>query len=220
MPALITWWKLDVAELAPGAHSDAVLAIGSDLVRRLGESHRSYHTTRHLVELFWALEDLEGADVISARQAAVGRVAGWFHDAVYDTTTAVGDNEIHSAELAVRDLSALGFADADVEVVRDLVLATQTHELAYDGLPAAFHDADLWILSAPPGRYVEYTLQVREEYAAVPDEVFASARAAILRPFIDRESIYATAFAREHWEDAARLNLAAELETLTLARLR
>jgi predicted metal-dependent HD superfamily phosphohydrolase len=172
------------------------------------------------VELFWALEDLESAHVISARQAAVGRVAGWFHDAVYDTTTAAGDNEIHSAELAVRDLSALGFADADVEVVRDLVLATQTHELAYDGLPAAFHDADLWILSAPPGRYVEYTRQVREEYAAVPDEVFTSARAAILRPFIDRESIYATAFAREHWEDAARLNLAAELETLTLARLR
>ena len=41
-------------------------------------------------------------------------------------------------------------------------------------------------------RYDEYTVQVREEYAAVPDDVFASARAAILRPFIDRESIYAT----------------------------
>jgi predicted metal-dependent HD superfamily phosphohydrolase len=219
VPALITWWKLDVAELAPGAHSDAVLAIGSDLVRRLGESHRHYHTTRHLVELFWALEDLEGAQVISAREAAVGRIAGWFHDAVYDTTAA-GDNEIHSAELAVRDLTALGFGGDDVEAVRDLVLATQTHELAHDGLPAAFHDADLWILSSPRGRYDEYTVQVRQEYAAVPDDVFASARAAILRPFIDRESIYATAFARENWEDAARLNLAAELETLLSARPR
>jgi hypothetical protein len=72
VPALITWWKLDVAELAPNAHSDAVLAIGTDLVRRLGEGHRRYHTTRHLVELFWALEDLDGARVISAREAAVG----------------------------------------------------------------------------------------------------------------------------------------------------
>ena len=220
MPALITWWKLDVAELAPGAHSDAVLAIGSDLVRRLDEEHRSYHTTRHLVELFWALEDLERAHVISAREAALGRLAGWFHDAVYDPTTAPGDNEIHSAELAVRDLSALGFAQDDIEVVRDLVLATQTHELAREGLPAAFHDADLWILSAPRARYDEYTVQVREEYAAVPDDVFTSARAAILRPFIDRESIYATTFARDNWEDAARLNLAAELETLTAARPR
>ena len=220
MPALITWWKLDVAELAPGAHSDAVLAIGSDLVRRLDEEHRRYHTTRHLVELFWALEDLERAHVISAREAAVGRMAGWFHDAVYDPTTVPGDNEIHSAELAVRDLTALGFERDDIEAVRDLVLATQTHELAHDGLPAAFHDADLWILSAPRGRYDEYTAQVRQEYAAVPDDVFTAARAAILRPFIDRESIYATAFARENWEDSARLNLAAELETLTASRPR
>jgi predicted metal-dependent HD superfamily phosphohydrolase len=220
VPALITWWTLDVADLAPGAHSDAVSAIGADLLRRLGESHRRYHTPRHLVELFWALEDLESAHVISPRDAAVGRIAGWFHDAIYDTTTAAGDNEIHSAELAVRDLTALGFEDDDLETVRDLVLATQTHELAHAGLPAAFHDADLWILSSPRGRYEEYTVQVREEYAAVPTEVFQSARAAILRPFIDRESIYATAFARDNWEDAARLNLAAELETLMSARPR
>jgi predicted metal-dependent HD superfamily phosphohydrolase len=214
VPALITWWKLDVAELAPGAHSDAVVAIGADLERRLGESHRRYHTARHLVEMFWALEDLEGAQVVSARESAVARIAGWFHDAVYDTTTAPGENEIHSAELAVRDLSALGFAGDDTETVRDLVLATQAHELAHDGLHAAFHDADLWILSAPRARYEEYTVQVREEYAAVPTEVFRSARAAILRPFIDRESIYATAFARETWEESARLNLAHELESL------
>jgi hypothetical protein len=30
VPALITWWKLDLAELAPDAHHDAVLAIGSE----------------------------------------------------------------------------------------------------------------------------------------------------------------------------------------------
>jgi predicted metal-dependent HD superfamily phosphohydrolase len=220
VPALITWWKLDVAELAPNAHSDAVLAIGTDLVRRLGESHRRYHTTRHLVELFWALEDLEGAHVVSAREAAVGRMAGWFHDSVYKTTSGAGDNEIRSAELAVRDLTALGFAEDDVATVRDLVLATQAHELAHDGLPAAFHDADLWILSAPRARYDEYTVQVREEYAAVPDEVFAAARAAVLRPFLDRESIYATTFARDSWEEAARLNLAAELGTLTATTAR
>ena len=50
-----------------------------------------------------------------------------------------------------------------------------------------------------------------------PSDVFQSARAAILRPFIDRESIYATAYARDSWEDAARVNLAAELEALTAA---
>ena len=211
----MTWWTLDVAELAPGAHSDAVQAVGADLLRRLGEEHRRYHTARHVVEMFWALEDLEEAGFVSARQAALARVAAWFHDAVYDTSSSGGENEVDSAALAVRDLAALGFADEDVETVRDLVLSTHDHELSGTPLAAAFHDADLWILSSPPGRYDEYTVQVREEYAAVPDDVFRAARASILRPFLDRESIYATAFARESWEDAARANLAAELGLLT-----
>lgn len=215
MPALITWWTLDVADLAPGAHSDAVQAVGADLLRRLGEPHRRYHTERHVVEMFWALEDLEQAGVLTARQAALARVAAWFHDAVYDTTSSGGENEIDSAALAVRDLKALGFAAGDVETVRDLVLSTHDHELTGTPLAAAFHDADLWILGSPPGRYHEYTVQVRDEYAAVPDEVFRAARASILRPFLDRETIYATDFARESWEEAARVNLAAELGLLT-----
>jgi len=214
MPALITWWTLDVAELAPAAHNDAVQAIGEDLLRRLAEPHRRYHTTRHLVEVFWALEDLEQASVLSARDTVIGRLAGWFHDAVYDPAAGGGANEAASADLAVRDLTALGVDRDDVERVRDLVLATTTHELATEGLSAAFHDADLWILSAPPERYADYTRQVREEYAAVPDDAFRAGRSAVLRPFLDREFVYATAPARERWEEAARANLAAELASL------
>ena len=215
MPALITWWSLDLAELAPGAHTDAVQAIGADLLRRWTEPHRRYHTTRHLVEVFWALEDLEAAGAVTPREVTVGRLAGWFHDAVYDPGAALGDNEAASAELAARDLHALGLKAADVEEVRDLVLATEQHQLPDRGLAAAFHDADLWILSAEPERYAEYTAQVREEYAAVPDEAFRAGRAAILRPFLDRDWIYATAFARETWGERARANLADELARLT-----
>ena len=217
MPALITWWKLDLAELAPDAHHDAVLAIGTDLMRRWTEPHRGYHGTRHLVEVFWALEDLETGQEISAREGALGRLAGWFHDAVYDPSALAGSNEADSADLAVRDLRALGLADEDVEVVRDLVLATTTHDLRSGGLPAAFHDADLWILSAPAERYDEYTGQVREEYAAVPDDAFRSGPAAILRPFLERDAIYATQTARDQWEDNARANLERELDRLTTA---
>ena len=214
MPALITWWTLDVAELSPRAHHDTVAAIGADLLRRLGEPHRRYHSAHHLVEVFWALEDLEKAREITAREATVARVAGWFHDAVYDPASP-GDNEIRSADLAARDLQSLGFAPGDADTVCDLVLATQSHELATDALHAAFHDADLWILSAPRERYDEYTRQVREEYAAVPDDTFRSGRAAILGPFLARDTIYATGHAREAWEDAARANLATELKALT-----
>jgi len=217
VPALVTWWKLDLAELAPEAHSDAVLAVGADLVRRWAEPQRRYHTDRHLVEMFWALEDLEKAGEVDTREGTLGRIAAWFHDAVYDPTQPPGSNEAASAELAVRDLSALGLDGDDVATVRGLVLATETHELPVGGLRAAFHDADLWILAAPAARYAEYTAQVREEYAAVPDDAFAAGRAAVLRPFLERDSIYATPAAREQWGEAARLNLARELEDLTAA---
>ncbi len=134
MPALITWWKLDLAELGPGAHHDAVLGIGTDLLRRWTEPHRGYHDTRHLVEVFWALEELEEGLEITAREGALGRLAGWFHDAVYDPSAPGGSNEVDSADLAVRDLQALGVAADDIETVRDLVLATSTHDLRPGGL--------------------------------------------------------------------------------------
>jgi predicted metal-dependent HD superfamily phosphohydrolase len=215
VPALTTWWKLDVAELSPGAHNDAVLAVCADLLRRLAEPHRHYHTTRHLVEVFWALEDLEHANAIAPREAAVGRLAGWFHDAVYDPGAPGGENERASADLAVRQLTSLGIASDDLGTVRDLILSTELHRLGAAGLLAAFHDADLWILGSPPDRYDEYTRQVREEYAAVPDDAFRAGRAAILRPFLEREYVYATGFARESWGERARANLARELGMLT-----
>lgn len=215
MPALITWWTLDVEELAPGAHSDAVAAIGTDLLRRLGEPQRRYHTNRHVLEMFWALEDLEKAGAITAREGALGRTAAWFHDAVYEPAAAAGENEAASAELAVRELGALGVAVEDVDVVRRLVLATERHDPVVDGgLPAAFHDADLWILAAPEDRFDEYCAQVREEYAVVPDDEFARGRSRILQPFLERDAVYETRFGRREWERRARVNLARELERL------
>jgi predicted metal-dependent HD superfamily phosphohydrolase len=217
VPGLQTWWKLDVAELSPGAPSDAVEAVGADLTRRLAEPHRRYHTGHHVIEMFWALEDLERAGELTARQSAVARVAACFHDAVYVPVSGPGDNERESAELAERTLRALQIDDADVGAVRALVLASQDHELSGDhqgGLAASFHDADLWILSAPPERYAEYTTQVRAEYAAVPDAAFRAGRAAVLRPFLERESIYATGLARREWEPRAREQLAAEIRAL------
>jgi predicted metal-dependent HD superfamily phosphohydrolase len=214
VPAVLSWWTRDVAELSPGADPRLVESHGADLVGRLGEPHRRYHTSQHVLEMFRALGELEEAGALGSRDCALARVAACFHDVVYDTDSAPGANERASAELAVRSLRALAFTSADVDVVRGLVLATQAHDLSRDQrdqLGAAFHDADLWILSSPAPRYAEYTAQVREEYAAVPDEAFRAGRAAILRPFLDRRSIYATGHARAEWEPRAREQLAREI---------
>lgn len=214
VPALLTWWGLDVGDVAAAAPADTG-AVARDLLSRLAEPHRRYHTSRHLVELFWALEELEEAGEVEARDAAVGRVAGWFHDAVYDVT-GTRDSEAASAALAVRSLPLLGFGTEDVDRVRELVLGTARHDLPVgDPLGAAFHDADLWILSADAARFDEYCQQVRQEYPAVPDAGYAAARTAVLGGFARREWIYATDHARTEWGERARLNLTRELRRLS-----
>jgi predicted metal-dependent HD superfamily phosphohydrolase len=215
MPALITWWNLDVRAVAPHAHNDAVARTGADLLVRWTEPARRYHTTRHLVEMFWALEELEEADEIDDRQCSVARLAAWFHDAIYDPTAGPGSNEADSAVLARDTLQQLGIRDDDAEVIDRLIRLTAGHDADdEDPLDAAFQDADMWILSAPTERFDGYCAQVREEYAHVSDADYRKGRTAILEPFLHRDTIYRTPRALHTWETAARINLGRELSRL------
>jgi predicted metal-dependent HD superfamily phosphohydrolase len=215
VPALISWWTLDVRTLAPHSHDDAVARTGAELLARWSEPARRYHGTTHLVEMFWALEDLEAAGEIDDRQACVARLAAWFHDAVYDVRAVPGANEADSAAYAVASLRALGLSPEDVGAVKDLVRLTDGHTApADDSLSAAFHDSDLWILAAPQERFDAYCAQVREEFAFVDDEAYRAGRRAVLQPFADRDRIYRTRHGRHEWDDRARVNLARELTRL------
>ncbi len=93
---------------------------------------------------------------------------------------------------------------------------TDGHELTDvgDTLGAAFHDADLWILSAPQERFDAYGALVREEYAWVPDVAFRAGRRAILEDFLRRDRLYATDHAHAHWDAPARVNLQREVDRL------
>ncbi|MEP6649878.1 MAG: hypothetical protein ABJA74_08180 [Lapillicoccus sp.] len=216
MPALITWWSQDVTALSPRANDTEVAATGAELLERWSEPHRRYHSTRHLVEMFWALEDFTDAGELGEKDAALGRVAAWLHDAVYDPSAVVGANELASADLAEALLPRLRFDRAAITTVVELVRMTADHAVRRDSaLHRAFHDADLWILAAPEGRFDEYCLQVREEYAAVPDELFRGARARILHDLVSADGIYLTAFGRQHWDAPARANLDRELARLS-----
>jgi len=215
MPALITWWRQDVETLSPGADPTAVYDTGTDLMRRWTEPQRKYHTTTHLVEMFWALEELEEAGAIDSWEGALGRITAWFHDAVYAVPDA-GDNEARSAAIASEALPRLGFGLEGTTTVAHLVRASERHDLpATRGLEAAFHDADLWILSAPTDRFDAYCAQVREEYAGVPDAAYAQGRSAILIPFLERPRVYATDHAHTEWTERARENLRRELDRLS-----
>jgi predicted metal-dependent HD superfamily phosphohydrolase len=165
--------------------------------------------------MFSALEELEGAGEVDARQCSVARVAAWFHDAIYDPAARSGANEEDSAALAREVLWQLRFADHDIGAVERLIELTARHDAdAKEPLDAAFHDADLWILSAPADRFDGYCEQVREEYAQVPDLAYRQSRMAVLEPLLHRDAIYRTSRALRRWETPARLNLGRELARL------
>src|SRR5262245_15511655 len=103
----MSWWTRDVAELSPRADPAQVEVVGADLVRRLGEPHRRYHTSQHVLEMFHALVELETAAELNARECALARVASCFHDAVYRIDSAPGANEQASADLAALGLRSL-----------------------------------------------------------------------------------------------------------------
>ena len=216
MPALITWWTQDVMALSPRADAAEVEATGAELLARWAEPHRRYHSTRHLVEMFWALEDLTDAGELGDANAALGRIAAWLHDAVYDPAAVVGGNESASAELAELLLARVRLDAAALTTVVELVRMTADHAVRRDSaLHRALHDADLWILASPEQRFDEYCEQVREEYATVPEERFRAARAQILNNLVGDRGIYLTAYGRQRWDGPARANLDRELARLS-----
>lgn len=208
-------WDEAVRAVRGDAHG--LVSAREDLVARWSEAHRGYHDLRHLDEVLSALMDLRGSTLDDNAEWATVVFAAWFHDAVYVIATDA-ENERLSAELARTTLSTSGVRPAVVDDVVSLVLASEAHDvLDTRGPQAAFHDADLWILSAPEARFDDYCAAVRREYAAVPDDAYAQGRTAILTPFLGRETVYRTDHARRLWEPRARHNLTRELTRLAQA---
>ena len=209
-------WITDCGTAVPGADRAAVASVGADLVRRWDEPHRRYHGLSHLTEVLGAVDALSRAEELRPQERFAALLAAWFHDAVYSVADP-GTNERDSAALAAGALGSLGARKDLITRVVTLVLDTSAHDLGNaDDDPArlVLHDADLWILAAPVDRFDEYCRQVRDEYGHVPAAVYASARSAVLRPFLVRPHVYGTEHARRSWEPAARENLARELTRL------
>jgi predicted metal-dependent HD superfamily phosphohydrolase len=186
------------------------LPLRTDLRDRLLDAWatgRGYHDTRHLTEVLDRIGELGG----SGNTELV--LAAWFHDAVYDGAPAA---EERSARLTETELAA---TDVHVAEVARLVRLTEHHDPAPgDHNGELLCDADLAVLAAPPERYREYAAGVREEYAAYSDEDFRAGRLAVLEELAAREHLFATPYAREHWEPRARVNLLGEIEELRAGR--
>lgn len=183
----------------------------AEALERLREAYdepaRAYHNALHIGSCLAMLDDPEVAAL--ATHLAEVEAAIWFHDAVYDTHAR--DNEERSAALAEECLVAAGVARAVVERVTDHVLATRDHA-ARSADAALVVDVDLSILGADAATFEGFEQEIRREYAWVEPEAYAAGRTAVLRRFLERPAIYATALFRDRFEQRARVNLTSALE--------
>lgn len=139
-------------------------------------------------------------------------VAIWFHDAVYVPGRA--DNEEASAALADQALAAGEVAGPVKDRVWSLVLATRHTAIPHGNDARMLADIDLAILGADPYRFGIYDRAIRREFHALPDAEYRSGRAAVLRSFLARPTIYHTESFRERYEAQARANITGALAGL------
>ncbi len=188
------------------------LPYGRNLIDCYNEPHRRYHTTEHLA---YVLDIVDLLEAEADRPDAV-RYAAWFHDAVYDIAIDSHlTNEERSARLAQGVLRRMRLPKGLIAEVSRLVRDTADQQLdPNDRDGAVLCDADLAILGSEPDVYRVYAAHVREEYRHIRDAQFRPGRIRILRDFLRRPAIYQTERARALFEEAARANVAAEIERL------
>jgi len=170
------------------------------------EKTRHYHTFQHIEDCLHTLDQWPPHLNGSARDTI--ELAIWFHDIIYDTHRA--DNEESSAALATYYLRGHPLA-TDCHA---LILATRHKQTEGMRTEEIMCDIDLSILGAAPAKYQQYAQQIRQEYSWVEDNEYATARARVLKNFLNREHLFQTPHAIEKWEEQARKNIAKERAAL------
>ena len=180
----------------------ALKTLGHDVLMRYQEPHRHYHSLIHLADC------LNQAAALRNQFEHAGEVeyALWFHDAIYDTRKS--DNEQRCADWACDTARAAGISAEASQRIHALILATRHSALPATADATLLVDIDLSILGAARARFETYEQEIRSEYHWVPMFLFNLKRKQLLREFLARPHIYASAeFQRTH-EAPARANLA------------
>jgi predicted metal-dependent HD superfamily phosphohydrolase len=193
--------------------SRLALANNLDTFERLqaayAEKHRHYHRSEHIKQCLLKFDEVSRL----AQRPAEVELALWFHDAVYATRSK--KNEAKSAAWAMKFLAEGGADPETAQRVHDLIMATKHDAPAPSPDAALVVDIDLSILGADEETFARFEENVRREYWWVPGDLFRRTRAAILQSFLDRSSVYGTAYFRQKGEANARRNLATAIAGLT-----
>lgn len=197
---------LEVCEYL-GADADPEPFI-DDVLARYNEG-RAYHNTRHLLSVLMRINHLADEE---GRDRHLAKLAAFYHDVVYVPGWAL--NEVMSWEYAKIHMNYLGFSEFHFTPVEQAIRATKDHhpDLAV-GNPVSrlLIDADLFELGTD--NYAENGVNVRAEFADVPEPFWVRGRKKFLHTYLNRDQLFTTPGQYE-LELKARDNMEAELVNL------
>jgi predicted metal-dependent HD superfamily phosphohydrolase len=170
---------------------------------------RRYHDLEHLGD---CLRELDGARV-DQRLADIVELAIWYHDAIYEPCSS--DSEERSATLLEGDARSLEIRGERALAAAKCVRATAHLAGAAPSDPATdlIVDIDLSILGRDVLRFMEFEYAVAEEYAAVSRASYFLARGRFLAGLLASPSIFRKQHFRGRYEERARANIAALLDS-------
>ncbi|MFN0199240.1 MAG: N-methyl-D-aspartate receptor NMDAR2C subunit [Planctomycetaceae bacterium] len=184
-----------------------------DLQTTYGGTNRHYHNQQHIDDCLTHFQPVR----MLAQHPDEVEIALWFHDAIYDSRKS--DNEEQSADWARRFLQSQGTAGDIIDRIGGLILATKTHSGMSSIDQQLMIDVDLRILGEVPEVFETYDRGIRAEYDWVPLDEYLRGRAAVLKTFLDRQTIFQTVLFQTRYEQSARENLRRKIAEL-LATMR
>ena len=190
------------------SNEKVALAYWDEISHAYEDKKRFYHNLQHLETLCALLSEVKGA--ISDWPAIVFAIV--YHDIIYDPYSSA--NESKSAEVARERLVHIHVPGITVERAVNIILSTRDHNLSADADCNLFLDADLSVLGSAPAEYLVYAERVRKEFESVPSLIYRAGRKKILKRFLERDSIFKTNVFKDRFEEQARKNILAEIDSL------
>lgn len=180
----------------------------AEIEKKYSSKNRYYHTLNHLDNLFVQLtavkHEIQNWDCILFTL--------FYHDIVYNSLKS--DNEEKSAEIAEKRMRLLLVGNNTIELCKEQILATKSHNVSTNSDTNYFTDADLSVLGQSWETYFAYCENVRKEYSIYPDFVYNAGRKKVLNHFLAMNRIFKTTFFYEKFELQAKQNLLKEQDLL------
>jgi len=199
--------------------NDALIKIIKDVKPFYDEPHRYYHNWEHIQKCISMYSVVEK----KLKRATSVYLALLFHDIVYDPKS--NDNELRSANFAYQYILSCSFIMPQIKKmlamdIYKLIMCTRTHEpvkgkLEHDS--CYMIDIDLVVFGSDKKYFDKWDTNIRKEYSFIPEQIYNTKRAELIKTFIKKDYIFYTNEFRKVYEIKAKKSLKNLLKRLNTA---